>query len=128
MRRKSPIPASRSPSTICCKTGLPRTSIIGFGSSAVSSRIRVPRPAASITALSIVLIVEDGGARSAIARLFAALRVRRRGSSALHSSFRFLRLRDNQRGQIRLFDQFADLRQVVLLELRPFIQLLVKLA
>src|SRR6266481_7056575 len=56
MIRKLPTPASRKPSTMCCKTGLPRTSSIGFGRSAVISRMRVPRPAASKTALSIFVI------------------------------------------------------------------------
>src|SRR6266496_4962099 len=55
MIRKPRTPASRNPSTMCCKTGLPRTSIIGLGRSDVSSRIRVPRPAASKTALSILV-------------------------------------------------------------------------
>src|ERR1043166_2784329 len=58
MTRNSRIPAWRKPSTMCCKTGLPRTSIIGFGKSTVSSRIRVPRPAARMTALSILGISE----------------------------------------------------------------------
>src|SRR6266566_7825296 len=56
--------ASRSPSMMCCKTGLPCTSIIGLGSLAVSSRIRVPRPAARITAFSIITVsdprIQDG--------------------------------------------------------------------
>ena len=33
MIKKSRTPASRNPSTMCCKTGLPRTSIIGLGNS-----------------------------------------------------------------------------------------------
>src|ERR1700730_13832385 len=43
-----------------CRTGLPRTSIIGLGRSAVSSRMRVPRPAASRTALSIFAMKNYG--------------------------------------------------------------------
>src|ERR1700677_5105598 len=51
MIRKCVMPASRRPSTMWSRIGLPRTSIIGLGSSWVSSRIRVPLPAASSTAL-----------------------------------------------------------------------------
>src|SRR5207248_120380 len=54
MIKKPLIPAACNPSTICRRIGFPRTLIIGFGSSAVSSRIRVPRPAARRTALSIL--------------------------------------------------------------------------
>src|SRR5213595_4168483 len=56
MMKKFLIPAACNPSTICRRIGFPRTLIIGFGRSAVSSRIRVPRPAASKTALSIFVI------------------------------------------------------------------------
>src|SRR2546426_11404915 len=50
------IPAACNPSTICSRIGFPRTLIIGLGRSDVSSRIRVPRPAASKTALSILFM------------------------------------------------------------------------
>src|SRR6266849_379423 len=55
MRKNSCKPASRNPSTMYCKTGLPRTSIIGLGRSTVSSRMRLPRPAARTTAFSIFM-------------------------------------------------------------------------
>src|SRR6185437_13394134 len=95
---------------MCCKTGLPRTSIIGFGKSAVSSRMRVPRPAASNTALSIFVTT-------------ASAKLRR---------FRFFRRlglgwRDNQARQVRLFDHVADLVDVLRFELRPLCQLIVQL-
>src|SRR5476649_1495821 len=51
MIRKSVTPAATRPDTICASTGRPRTAIMGFGRSSVSSRMRVPRPAASKTAL-----------------------------------------------------------------------------
>src|SRR5947207_5318549 len=47
------------------RTGFPRTLIIGLGTSAVSSRMRVPRPAASRTALSILVITNCAGGSSA---------------------------------------------------------------
>src|SRR5512140_632490 len=58
MIKKFLIPAACSPSTICRRIGFPRTLIIVLGSSDVSSRIRVPRPAASRTALSIFVITD----------------------------------------------------------------------
>src|SRR5437867_2621906 len=103
MMRNWRTPASRNASTMCCKTGLPRTTIIGFGRSAVSSRIRVPRPAASRTALSILVITG-------------------------HRSQFTLLLRNHQRGQIKLFDHGADFWHVVGFDLRPFFQLFVELA
>ena len=54
MMQKSRTPAPRKPSMICCKTGLPRTGNIGLGRSLVRLRMRVPRPAASKTALVIM--------------------------------------------------------------------------
>src|SRR5205809_737039 len=50
---------------MCCKTGLPRTAIIGLGRSNVRSRMRVPRPAARMTALVILVMGNNaaGGAR-----------------------------------------------------------------
>src|SRR5205809_3824974 len=47
--------ASHNPATMCCKTGFLRTSIIGLGRSTVSSRMRLPRPAARTTAFSIFM-------------------------------------------------------------------------
>src|SRR6266567_3979688 len=60
MIKKSLIPAACNPSTICSRIGFPRTLIIGLGRSAVISRIRVPRPAARRTALSILVITDVG--------------------------------------------------------------------
>src|SRR5579885_681098 len=112
--------ASRKPSTVCCKTGLPRTSIIGFGSSAVSSRMRVPRPAARMTALSIFIVLcsmVDFSSSSPLSGI--ALRGR-----APASGFPF---RHDQRRQIGLLDQLVHFSDILALELRPFLQLLVEL-
>src|SRR6266699_1718909 len=43
-------PAARMPSRMCSMTGLPCERSIGFGTSLVSSFIRVPFPAAKMTA------------------------------------------------------------------------------
>src|SRR5882724_13653337 len=145
MTRNFRTPASRKPSTICWRTGLPRTSIIGLGSSAVSSRIRVPRPAASTTALSI-FVVMSSEAETSLDISEASLAAEGRNSKRfLHSgrndrkcsrqaaanyrlaacapqshrsrsSFLF---RDDPRRQVGLLDQFAHLGGIFLLNLCP---------
>src|SRR2546425_418371 len=46
------MPADFKPSTMCSRIGLPCTLSIGFGSALVNSRIRVPFPAARMTAFT----------------------------------------------------------------------------
>src|SRR5215211_5117906 len=92
MIKKSRTPAARSPSTMCCKPGLPRTSIIGLGSSLVSSRIRVPRPAASNTALLIFAI---------------NYKVTQPSPFASASERLVLLFHHDKLGQVSLLDQFA---------------------
>src|ERR1700677_1337879 len=59
--KKSRMPAtSRSPSTICWRTGFPSTSSMGFGRFLVRSAMRVPLPAARITAFMTSYLCDFG--------------------------------------------------------------------
>src|SRR5215471_19235928 len=110
---------------MCWSTGLPRTSIIGFGSSAVSSRIRVPRPAARITAFSIFIVGRLYRRRYLSSQLRLRASIVARTTRSASAAFLF---RDDERRQVRFPNQFAHLSDIFLLDLRPFFQLLVELA
>src|SRR6266567_7553442 len=90
--QKSRMPAAIRPSKICPRTGWPRTWSIGLGTSSVSSFMRVPFPAARITAFIGSWSFRLQRSRPELVEHLGV---------GLHQADQILRLEDPERPQVR---------------------------